>query len=51
MSSNEFKDLCNMYLTQINWKGDYIEDYHEALKLIVQTAIEKQDRQVKIEEN
>ena len=50
MSSNEFRDLCKVYVSQISWKSDTLEEYIQCLKMVVRVAIEKKDQKIKITE-
>lgn len=50
MSSTEFSELCQVYLSQVPWKSDSLEDYVQCLKMVVRAAIEKKDQKVKITE-
>jgi len=48
MSAREFRDLCKIYVCQIAWKTDTLEEYIQCLRMVVRAAIERAGLQVKI---
>lgn len=48
MSSNDFCQLATIYLKQVTWKSETLDEFVDCIKMIVSAAIEKRNQQVKL---